>query len=81
MPRRRRLLTEFSIQVFADGRIAWDGFDRLLWELAHGDGSVKQLAIRSNSRDWRQLRRKGSVTKDTRRIKTSTTFGRKTSRR
>jgi hypothetical protein len=52
MPKRKRILTEFAIQVFEDGRIAYDGFDRFLWELLHG-GSVKELAVRSNRRRWR----------------------------
>jgi hypothetical protein len=31
MSKRNPIITEFSVQIFADGRINWDGFDEFLW--------------------------------------------------
>jgi hypothetical protein len=53
MAKRKRLLTEFAVQVLEDGSIKWDGLDRFLWEFLHG-GAVKTLAILSNEPRWRR---------------------------
>lgn len=47
MARRRRrrkiILTEFSIQVFSDGTIDWNGFDKFLQQrIGQGLSSAKQ---------------------------------------
>ena len=55
MTKRKVLLTEFSVKVFGDGRIDYDGLDRFLWELMHG-GSIRELAIRSNAPKWRYFK-------------------------
>lgn len=31
MGRRNILIREFNVQVYADGRLAWDGLDSFLW--------------------------------------------------
>lgn len=35
MARRNVLIREFNVQVYADGRLAWDGLDSFLWWWAH----------------------------------------------
>jgi hypothetical protein len=35
MPHRNTLLTEFTVRVFADGQVDWDGADEFLWCILH----------------------------------------------
>jgi hypothetical protein len=34
-PKRSVMITEIPIQIFSDGKIVWNGFDKFLWWYLH----------------------------------------------
>lgn len=54
--RKRTIATEFAIQVYSDGTIDWDLFDRYIWRRIH-EGPERALAVERRARHGTSRRR------------------------